>query len=83
MEIDRGTALVVVLGGIGLLYLMNAAASKEDEDHEEFEEQHYRAFGFEREEEPVARQLMGWTVAMCAIGAAFQQTPALLEELGF
>lgn len=88
MEIDRSLLLGAALGGIGLLFVVDAALSKEAaeraDEYSEFEEQHYQAFGFRREEEPVARQLLTWALAMAALGVVFQSTPALLEDgLGF
>lgn len=83
MELDRSLLLGAALGGIGLLFVVDAALSKEaaerEDDYSEFEEQHYQAYGFRREEEPVARQLLTWVMAMAAIGVVFQSTPALLE----
>lgn len=78
--------LGVALGGIGLLFVVDAALTAErkarEEDYSEFEEQHYKAFGFREEEESVGRQLLSWALAMTAIGYAFKETPTLMEELG-
>lgn len=83
MDIDRSYVLGAALGGIGLLFVLDAALSKQAAEREElsadFEEQHYQAFGFRREEEPVARQLMTWVIGMVAIGYVFQSAPELLE----
>jgi hypothetical protein len=83
MAVDRSLLLGAALGGIGLLFVVDAALSKEAEEradeYSEFEEQHYQAFGFRREEESVARQLVTWAMGMVAIGYVLQTTPELLE----
>lgn len=88
MEIDRSLMIGAALGGIGLLFVIDAALSKEQAERDDvsdlFMEQHYRAAGFRPEEDSVTRQLLGWAVGMAALGYVMSTTPELLESgLGF
>jgi hypothetical protein len=80
---DRAQIFMVVAGVVGGVVLTRAALSKApEEEDDEFEEQHYRAAGFQRGERPsLLRDMIAYGTAIGAVAYTLRELPTWWEAL--